>query len=116
MDPEDESLEFERDQYQRDQQERDEKRGRELLSTIDFGLQVQAFLDGEIGQQILKDAEEQVLDLMKALVDLDPEKREDRDQIRHIRQKIGILNHWQDAFAGYILAGRQAELELQETD
>lgn len=111
MDPEDESLEFERDQ-----QERDEKRGRELLSTIDFGLQVQAFLDGEIGRQILSDSEERVLDLMKAIVDLDPDKRDDRDQIRHIRQKIGILNHWQDAFAGYILAGRQAELELQETD
>jgi len=104
------------DQFQQAAEDRDRLRGQELLRTIDFGIQVQAFLDSEIGQRILTDAEQQAQGLYRALADLDPDKQEDRDQMRHIRQRLGILSYWQDAFAGYILAGRQAELEYQETE
>jgi len=109
-----ESEDVELDQFQRDAEERDRKRGQELLSTIDFGLQVQSFLDSKVGQRILADAEKETQGLYRALADLDPDKPDDRDHMRNIRQRIGILSHWQDAFAGYILAGRQAELEYQE--
>jgi len=98
------------------QEDRDRLRGQELLNIIDFGLQVRAFLDSKVGQRIQVDAEGEAKALMLELVDLDPDNQEDRDQMRNIRQKIGILNHWQDAFAGYILAGRQAELEYQESE
>ena len=102
------------DQYQREAEDRDRKRGQELLSTIDFGLQVQSILNGAVGQKVLAHAKKESQDLYYALANLDPDKQEDRDPIRGIRQRLWVLSHWKEVFDGYILAGRQAELEYQE--
>jgi len=89
-------------------------RTHELLRKVDFGLQVRQFLAGDIGSRILRDTEIETKDLLEALSDLDPDNKVERAEMRLIRQKLGILAHWQDAFARYIDAGHAAEVELNE--
>lgn len=84
--------------------------GQELKAAIEFGLQIQQFLDGEIGQRLLRDSEVLRLGLMEALVLVE----DDTAKARDIRRRIGVLDHWQDFFSVYIEEGKKAEVEFQE--
>jgi hypothetical protein len=87
---------------------------RELEKRIDFGLQVRAFLDSEIGQRLLADAEAERKELVEAYLTLDPDDHTRDASRREIRFKIGVLDHWQSAFARYINEGEAAEAQYTE--
>ena len=92
----------------------DGERGRNLLATVDFGLRVREFLDGPIGQRLVHDAEVERAELLEELLACDPDTEEGRSVARGLRLRIGILDHWQDMFAKYLVDGEQAEGELQQ--
>ena len=87
----------------------DSNRGQELRAAIDLGLRVQEFNDSQLGQRLIRDSEAERLSLMEDLV-----KCDEGDDARKIRQRIGVLDHWQNLFAAYIEAGKKAEVEFQE--
>jgi hypothetical protein len=91
-----------------------QRRVHSLLKRVDFGLQVQQFLDGEIGQRILVDTERETLALLKRRAELDPRIPEQTAEWQALGDQLGIHAHWQDAFARYIADGRAAETELHE--
>ena len=103
-------------QEQMEAREADERqrRAHELLKRIDFKLQVQEFLRGEIGQRLIDDTEHDVKVLKDALADCDCDTEEGRATNRMIRSKLGAIAHWQDAFARYVEEGKAAEVELNE--
>jgi hypothetical protein len=114
-----EDTEFEIDAQQEaiaQQQARDDEIYRHtLLQRIDFALQVRQFLDSKIGERILSDSEAELAKLTNAIFDLDPDDPEERKVLRQVRLRAGILRHWQECFAEYITAGKNAETELQES-
>jgi hypothetical protein len=91
----------------------DQVRGQELLRDIDFGLRVNEFLNGPIGQRLDRDSEAQRTSLMEALVECDVEDSAGRAEARAIRMKIAAIDHWKHLFAAYIEAGKKAEVEYE---
>jgi hypothetical protein len=94
----------------------DEKRHHDLLREIDFGLQIQQFLDNEIGQRLLRDSQEEERALMEEGVRLNPDDPETLPRRREIYHRIGVLDHWQSLFASYINAGKAAEKLYHEAE
>ena len=100
------------DVYQREAQRNEELRRQGQLRTIEFGQQVQKILDGKVGQKILSDSEHELKDLTNELLGLNVDNEAEKDRIREILARARVLEHWQDAFARYIIDGRNAEKEM----
>ena len=100
-------LDQSQDIYQREAQRNEEIRRQQQLRTIEFGQQVQKFLDGPIGQRILGDAEAELKDIANDLF-----IAKELDLIRQLQARAAVLRNWQDAFAQYIIDGRNAEKEM----
>lgn len=95
-------------------QRNDEIRRHQLLRDIDFGSQVQKFLDGPIGQRILLDCEIEQKALVNALLGFNLDVSEQRDEARVVMARLGVLRFWQNKFGEYIIAGRNAEKEVSD--
>jgi len=108
--------EFDQEAFVRESQRDEELRRHDLMRTVEFGQAVQKFLDGPIGQKMFGDSERELKGLSDAIFDLDVDVNEDRNHLRQIMARAGVLRHWQDAFAGYIISGRNAEKELAEDE
>lgn len=93
-------------------QRNEELRRQEQLRTIEFGQQVQKFLDSRIGQRILSDAEDELKDLTNELLELNVDEVEGRNRIRQILARAAVLQHWQQCFGRYIIDGRNSEKEM----
>lgn len=104
------------DAFQREAQRNEELRKQEKMRELDFGLSVQRFLDGPIGQRILEDAEAELKDISNALFEKNVDDESDRSSIRNLLARAAVLRHWQDAFANYIISGQNAEKELEQLD
>lgn len=94
--------------------EEDQARARELLRVIDFGLQIEAFLAGPIGQCLVADAERERTALADEAVTLDIDTPEGAKRHRAIRARVGVLDHWQEFFARYITDAKAAEVLFHE--
>ncbi len=99
------------DAFLREAQRNEELIKREKLREVDFGLQVQKFLDGPIGRRILDDAEAELKEIASALF-----VERDVTKIREFQERAQVLQHWQDAFGSYIITGKNAEKELEQMD
>jgi len=91
-------------------------RGHELRSIIDFGLQVEQFLDTEIGKRLLRDATEERLRLTESYILLNPDIPKEREQMSDIRFRVHVLNAWQEFFEQYIRAGNAAQEQFRTAE
>lgn len=85
-----------------------------LERAIDFGFQVQAFLDGPIGQRLLHDAATEREELVAMLIALDPDNESERERIRKVRFEIKVIDHWQTWLGRYTREGANAAVQYQE--
>ncbi len=85
------------------------QQGKEILQKIDFGFQVEAFIQGEIGQYLIKRAEDAVADAVEELKVADPANP---DGIRAIQMRIQVAERIQYWLAEAIQAGHAAQDEL----
>lgn len=83
--------------------------GRELHRAIDFGFQVEAFIQGEIGQYLIKRADEAVAEAVEELKVADPALP---DGIRAIQMRIHVAERIQYWLAEAIQSGQAAQDEL----
>lgn len=102
------------DVYQREAQRNEEIVRQQMLREVEFGQAVQKILDGPVGQRILSEAEVELKGLVNTLLDLNLDVLSERDEARVLIARAGILRHWQDAFGKYIIAGQNAEKQLQD--
>jgi len=84
-----------------------------LAQSIDFGLQVEAFLASEIGLYLCKRADEEIEDAIEDLKTADPECPK---EIRELQNKIYRAEAIQYWLAEAIQAGINSEAELNEGD
>lgn len=82
---------------------------KQLKQQIDFGFQVQAFLRGEVGQYLIKRAEDQVEAAVEQLKRVDPE---DAKAVRAIQNEITVAESFQYWLADAITAGENAEQQF----
>lgn len=102
-------------QAEQQQLDRDRaQRGRELLNAMVFARQVQDFLDGPVGQRMIADSEAERARLIESYFTHDPETEAGRLAMRNVKQRIGVLDHWQELFATYLHAGTEAATEFDE--
>ena len=85
------------------------KQGSELHRAIDFGFQVEAFIQGEIGQYLIKRAEGCVTEAVEELKVADPANQ---NSIRAIQSRIQVAERIQYWLAEAIQAGHAAQDEL----
>lgn len=85
--------------------------GNALHKAIDFGFQVEAFLESEIGQYLIKRAEAQVSDAAESLKRVDPENP---TQIRALQHNIQVAEDIQYWLAEAIRAGYASQDELMD--
>ena len=85
------------------------QQGKELHRTIDFGFQVEAFVQGEIGQYLIKHAEEAIAEAVEELKIADPALP---DGIRAIQMRIQVAERIQYWLAEAIQSGYAAQDEL----
>lgn len=102
--------------FQREAQRNEELIKQQKLRELDFGLTVQKFLDGPIGERILSDAERELKDITNSLLEKNVDDHIDRREMRVLLARAAVLRHWQDAFANYIIAGKNAEKELEQLE
>lgn len=86
---------------------------RELLATVEMGLDAQAFLDSRIGMAIVARAEEERELAVDELKTADPENAK---MIRALQNRIWRAEQFQYWIAEMINAGTLAEEQLQEGD
>lgn len=94
----------------------DEAREIALLHDVEFGIRIQQFLDGPIGQRISEESDARREALRRELMDLDYRVPDEAKQIDTIRQEHAAICHWQQFFIGYVNAGKEAETLLHEQD
>lgn len=85
------------------------QQGKELHKAIDFGFQVEAFIQSEIGQYVIKRAEDAVADAVEELKVADPALP---DGIRAIQMRIQVAERIQYWLAEAIQSGHAAQDEL----
>lgn len=81
----------------------------QLKQQIDFGFQVQAFLQSEVGQHLIHRAESQIAAALEQLKVVDPE---DARAIRAIQNEIRVAEDIQYWLAEAITTGQVAEQQL----
>jgi len=80
-----------------------------LLTQIDLGFQVEAFLQSDIGRYLVQRAEAQVDEYVESLKRVDPD---DPRQIRSIQHNINVAEAIQYWLADAIQSGINAQAEL----
>lgn len=85
------------------------QQGKELHRAIDFGFQVEAFLASNIGQYLIKRAEEKVTEATESLKRVCPDNP---TQIRALQHNIQVGEDIQYWLADAIRAGYAAQDEL----
>lgn len=83
--------------------------GKELHRAIDFGFQVEAFLQSEIGQYLIKRSDAQVAEAVESLKRVDPENV---SQVRALQHNIHVAENVQYWLADAIQAGQNAQDQL----
>lgn len=101
---------------QQDDQASAQEYGSELQATIAFGMDVQAFLAGDIGKRLKADALQQRHDLMEQYIRLDPDDPENKSQLREIRHMVDVLDLWDTFFKVYIQEGEAAQKQFLEAE
>lgn len=91
-----------------------EARARELARQIDLGFAVKKFLAGELGQQLMNDADHQIAELVAEYLKLDADNPEHREKMREVRFSIRVAEHWSDWFQRYIREADAAEAQFHE--
>lgn len=81
----------------------------QLKQQIDFGFQVEAFLRSEIGQYLVKRAEDQISAAVEQLKVADPE---DAKAVRAIQNEIKVAESLQYWLADAITAGENAQQQF----
>ncbi len=89
----------------------DEIQAKPLHKAIDFGFQVQAFIDSEIGKFLIARAEAQITEAAELLKRVNPENP---TQIRALQHTINVAEDVQYWLAEAIQAGYAAQDELLE--
>jgi hypothetical protein len=97
-----------------DLDEQDRLRGHDLLKTVEFGLQVEDFIEGPIGLRLIADSDEERAALMEEAVHVDTDTPDGLARHRAIRHRVAVLDHWQNLFASYINEGVAAQKQYQE--
>ena len=82
-----------------------------MQNEIDFGMEVEAFLDSSIGKFIIGRAEDEIDDSLEELKHVSPE---DADKIRMLQNRIFRCESIQYWLAEAIQAGSNALRELTE--
>jgi len=82
-----------------------------VLKTIDFGMEVEAFLQSDIGRYLVKRADGEVEAAVEALKEADPE---DAKSIRGLQNTIRVAESIQYWLADAIQSGMNAQAELYE--
>lgn len=85
------------------------EQGKELLRKIDFGFQVEAFIQGEIGQYLIKRAEGEVAQAVEELKQVNPHEYQ---AIALIQNRIRVAESVQYWLAEAIQSGHAAQDEL----
>lgn len=85
---------------------------RQWHKTIDFGMGVEAFLKSEVGQYLIKRAEDQVEESVEELKNVDPTKPDDIRRIQHDIRVAESIQYW---LAEAIQAGINAQREYIES-
>lgn len=78
---------------------------REIQKSIDLSFQVEVFLQGPIGQFLIKRADEEIESAVEALKRIDPEDPKGIRAQQHIIQVAESVQYW---FADAIQAGHNA--------
>lgn len=94
-----------------DQAQELQQQGKELHRAIDFGFQVEAFLQSDIGQYLVKRAEGQI---DEAVEELKLAPADAPEVIRAIQTRIRVAENVQYWLAEAIQAGYAAQEELIE--
>ena len=84
---------------------------RETLKTIDFGFEVQAFLESNLGRYLIRRAEGQIEEAVEKLKHVNPE---DARQIRALQHTIHVAEDIQYWLGEAIQAGLNAQREFPE--
>ena len=87
------------------------REGKALHRAIDFGFQVEAFLQSEIGQYLFKRSDDQVADAVERLKRVDPENV---TQVRALLHLIHVAEDIQYWLADAIQSGQNAQDQLIE--
>ncbi|HXK61222.1 MAG TPA: hypothetical protein PLP42_15145 [Acidobacteriota bacterium] len=82
-----------------------------VLKTIDFGMEVEAFLQSDIGRYLVKRAESEVDSAVETLKEVDPE---DAKSVRGLQNTIRVAESIQYWLADAIQSGMNAQVELYE--
>ncbi len=82
-----------------------------LLKTVDFGFQVQAFLGTDIGRYLTARAESDVTEALHELKSADPE---DAKAIRALQTKVAVAENVLYWLAEAVQAGEAAEHQLKQ--
>lgn len=83
----------------------------QIIKSIDFGFEVEAFLQSNIGKYLIGRAEEEVEAAVESLKSVDPENPK---EIRGLQHKISVAENIQYWLADAIQAGHNAQEQLQE--
>ena len=84
---------------------------RETLKAINFGFEVQAFLESNLGRYLIGRAEEQIEEAVEKLKHVDPENA---SQIRALQHTIHVAEDIQYWLGEAIQAGLNAQREFTE--
>lgn len=84
---------------------------RETLKTVDFGFEVQAFLESNLGRYLIGRAEGQIEEAVEKLKYVDPENA---TQIRALQHLIHVAEDIQYWLAEAVQAGLNAQREFIE--
>ena len=85
----------------------------ELLKTVDFGFQVQAFLESELGRYLTARAEADVTEALHQLKNVDSENPK---AIRALQTKVAVAENVLYWLAEAIQSGQAAERQLTQGD
>ena len=84
---------------------------RQTLKTIDFGFEVQAFLESNLGRYLIGRAEAKIEESLEELKHADPENA---SQIRALQHNIHVAEDFQYWLGEAVQAGLNAQREFLE--
>ncbi|MDD2989810.1 MAG: hypothetical protein PHI64_12710 [Zoogloea sp.] len=85
----------------------------ELLKTVDFGFEVQAFLESTIGRYLAARAKDEVTEALELLKAVDPENPK---AVRALQNRVAVAENVLYWLAEAIQEGQSAEAQLTQGD
>lgn len=86
---------------------------RQTQDTIDFGMEVEAFVQSRLGRYLIGRADEEAADALEALKHVDPEDAKAIRELQNRIYRVESINYW---LADAVTAGLNAQRECVERD